>query len=150
MPNVSTYIRREDLSKYLAIHEKGGWSEFIHNALNEVKPEKIVGTYFGKPIKIPKDEWVGPDTELVPLTGKPSMTKSELKQAMKDNPSQYTNLDKIIKSPKDAEKAVNKELVARGLENSTMADNTLKLCKIHGTPLDDRGKCLQKGCKYGY
>lgn len=22
------------------------------------------------------------------------------------------------------------------------------LCKIHGTPLDSRGKCLQKGCKY--
>lgn len=21
-------------------------------------------------------------------------------------------------------------------------------CKIHGTPLDNRGKCLQKGCKY--
>ena len=23
------------------------------------------------------------------------------------------------------------------------------LCKIHGTPLDDRGKCLVKGCKNG-
>lgn len=23
-----------------------------------------------------------------------------------------------------------------------------KLCKTHGTPLDGRGKCLQKGCKY--
>lgn len=22
------------------------------------------------------------------------------------------------------------------------------LCKIHGTPLDDRGRCMQKGCKY--
>lgn len=22
------------------------------------------------------------------------------------------------------------------------------LCKVHGTPLDTRGKCLQKGCKY--
>ena len=22
------------------------------------------------------------------------------------------------------------------------------LCKIHQTPLDNRGKCLQKGCKY--
>lgn len=22
------------------------------------------------------------------------------------------------------------------------------VCKIHGTPLDRRGKCLQKGCKY--
>lgn len=23
------------------------------------------------------------------------------------------------------------------------------LCKVHGTPLDDRGKCLVKGCKHG-
>lgn len=22
------------------------------------------------------------------------------------------------------------------------------VCKIHGTPLTDNGKCLQKGCKY--
>lgn len=22
------------------------------------------------------------------------------------------------------------------------------VCKIHGTPLDSRGKCLQKGCQY--
>lgn len=22
------------------------------------------------------------------------------------------------------------------------------LCKVHGVPLDSRGKCLQKGCKY--
>ncbi len=22
------------------------------------------------------------------------------------------------------------------------------VCKVHGTPLDSRGKCLQKGCKY--
>lgn len=24
----------------------------------------------------------------------------------------------------------------------------VELCKIHGLPLDDRGRCLQKGCKY--
>lgn len=23
------------------------------------------------------------------------------------------------------------------------------LCKVHGVPLDSRGKCLQKGCKRG-
>lgn len=23
------------------------------------------------------------------------------------------------------------------------------LCKIHATPLDSRGRCMQKGCKYG-
>jgi hypothetical protein len=35
MPNVSTYIRTEDLGKYLEIaKDKGAWTEFIHNALN--------------------------------------------------------------------------------------------------------------------
>lgn len=31
-----------------------------------------------------------------------------------------------------------------------LADERLSngICKIHGTPLDSRGKCLQKGCKY--
>ena len=24
----------------------------------------------------------------------------------------------------------------------------VKLCKVHGLPLDGRGRCLQKGCKY--
>lgn len=28
----------------------------------------------------------------------------------------------------------------------TKIDNGL--CKIHGLPLDDRGRCMQKGCKY--
>jgi len=29
-----------------------------------------------------------------------------------------------------------------------IVSTSAKLCKIHGTPLDSRGKCLQKGCKY--
>jgi hypothetical protein len=28
-----------------------------------------------------------------------------------------------------------------------MASNKVT-CKIHGIPLDDRGRCMQKGCKY--
>lgn len=28
------------------------------------------------------------------------------------------------------------------------ARSTNGVCKIHGTPLTDNGKCLQKGCKY--
>lgn len=36
MPNVSTYIRADDLAKYLEVSKKpGAWSEFIHNALNQ-------------------------------------------------------------------------------------------------------------------
>ena len=32
--------------------------------------------------------------------------------------------------------------------NTTTAAPSIKFCKIHGIPLDNRGKCLQKGCKY--
>lgn len=28
------------------------------------------------------------------------------------------------------------------------ADSKAKMCKVHGTPLTEKGKCLQKGCKY--
>lgn len=60
MPNVSTYIRTEDLSKYLAIHDKGEWAEFIHNALNPeyISQRDMPGFDHGvptKPIKTPKE-----------------------------------------------------------------------------------------------
>lgn len=64
----------------------------------------------------------------------------------------------VIKTPKDAEKAVGKKINANWEGHKQLRDASLgrlpklesnvKLCKIHGTPLDSRGKCLQKGCKY--
>lgn len=42
-----------------------------------------------------------------------------------------------IKTPKQAKKAAAKIARPNG-----------KFCPIHGSPLDGRGKCLQKGCKY--
>jgi hypothetical protein len=39
---------------------------------------------------------------------------------------------------------------ATRVEAFTKLKDTLgvKLCKIHGTPLDDRNRCLTKGCRY--
>lgn len=58
MPNVSTYVRTEDLSKYLEIaKEKGAWTEFIHNALNvevisSISPSVSAVSYaYVKPVK---------------------------------------------------------------------------------------------------
>lgn len=38
MPNVSTYVRTDQLSKYLSISSqgKGAWSEFVSNALDNM------------------------------------------------------------------------------------------------------------------
>lgn len=41
---------------------------------------------------------------------------------------------------------VDKEERAEGLFFSRTENG---LCKIHGVPLDSRGRCLQKGCKNG-
>lgn len=46
---------------------------------------------------------------------------------------------KIIKKPEDA----------MPLVTSIFGDRTKEVCKIHGVPLTDRGKCMQKGCKFG-
>lgn len=54
---------------------------------------------------------------------------------------------RVIKSPKDAEKAVRFK-PTRHITRPKLHQGIAGLCKIHGTPLDDRGKCLQKGCKY--
>lgn len=43
----------------------------------------------------------------------------------------------IIKKPEDVLSVIN----TNGIPLN-------KLCKIHSTPLDNRGRCLQKGCKY--
>lgn len=44
---------------------------------------------------------------------------------------------KVIKTPAEAQAIVKNVASYEG-----------PVCKIHGTPLDARGKCLQKGCKY--
>ena len=33
-------------------------------------------------------------------------------------------------------------------QNNPRFTGAIKSCKVHGIPLDDRGRCMQKGCKY--
>jgi hypothetical protein len=51
-----------------------------------------------------------------------------------------------------ARKATPEKVISRAAEvyKELTKSNRFEgpLCKIHGTPLDARGKCLQKGCKY--
>ncbi len=41
---------------------------------------------------------------------------------------------------------ISKYAVVKNIPKSSRFDGPL--CKIHSLPLDGRGKCLQKGCKY--
>lgn len=52
---------------------------------------------------------------------------------------------KLINTPEDVQDIIP-ELIPPVAKNINRYSNGL--CKIHGTPLDNRGKCLQKGCKY--
>ena len=76
MPNMTIYIRKEDLGKWLELDNK---SAIIHTLLN--------------------------------------------REAVKD---------------------LNKQTSTHLYLDRT----NLKHCKVHGLPLDSRGRCLQKGCKY--
>lgn len=83
MPNMTIYIRKEDLGKWLELDNK---SAIIHTLLNG----------------------------------------EEVKEVSKP-----------------------KELVPSIKSTHLFLDRTnLKHCKVHGLPLDNRSRCLQKGCKY--
>lgn len=54
-----------------------------------------------------------------------------------ENKNTGVGVAKVIKTPKDAETVLDQfKTFSKGV------------CKIHGIPLDSRGKCLQKGCKF--
>lgn len=142
MPIVQTWIHNDDYIKYLAIHTsgKGAWSEHVRNSLNP--PVKMDGIL--KPIKTPIG-W--------------EVTSQKLGYSDEDSKPYDLpkDLKKVIKTPKDAEKAVtdlrkdyvDKAAIKMGeVGDHTLSGVSIKLCKIHGTPLTQNGKCLQKGCKY--
>lgn len=126
------YFRNEeDLSKWRAIPNKTEW---LHNALNptiidggERQKEFIeYNKKYHKPLKTPKI--MLSHMQSGPITA--------------ETPPNHT----IIKTPKDAEKTMlKKSLFGIGMNPKSFGGN---LCKIHGTPLTDQGKCLQKGCRY--
>lgn|SRR3990167_1836333 len=132
MPTVPTYITDDDFAVYLKVKKqhKSAWTEFIHNALNPItwKP----GSHGdGKPIKTPKNTLTLSAPILDPKATEP--------------PTDQPFRRKVIKSPKDAAKAVR---ITANPNTVNEVEPWVKLCKIHGIPLDGRGKCLQKGCRY--
>lgn len=52
-------------------------------------------------------------------------------------------LSEVIESPVEAKKTIS-----RLLDERMAIKEKYKVCKIHGTPLTEMGKCLQKGCKF--
>lgn len=136
MPQVTVYIREDDLDKWKALEKK---SEFIHTALN-----KEMGGFMLDGQRVNELPSYVANTVKTPKPGFKKATSDDLNQkALGDT---FYGVDiydtsKVLKTPKDAEKAVGNLTISAGFE-------PVKLCKIHGTPLDSRGKCLQKGCKY--
>lgn len=134
MPNVPTYVRKEDYDKYVAIQSQAGaWAEFIHNALHQTTDEYVAKKIKDaiKPIKTPK------------VVSIPSVHGSSFPVTQPPKLSHQTNNPIQIKTPKDAERILGQ------IDTKIKLQSAVKLCKIHGTPLDDRGFCLVKGCKYG-
>lgn len=113
MPNVTTYIRKDDMELWLACPNK---AELIHNALN------MRETYLELPPK----------------------QKDQVKKHIVSMPSEPDDVtfddlslhDKAVVTLQDRNISLPKSKFLNGV------------CKIHDVPLDSRGKCLQKGCKY--
>lgn len=171
MPLVNTWIKNEDWAAYYQLASNKQWGAFIHNALNPTVGE-VIGAHGDryraigesseiedaivakriKPTKTPKDEQT---LEFTNDKGDVVRRIGVLPDGSVGIQADPRGIDKvlakqkkgIIKSPKDAEKAVTPEMVGELPAIKRILEKN-KLCKIHGTPLDDRGRCMQKGCKY--
>lgn len=118
MPKVTVYIRNEDIDEWKSI---GAKTTFVHNALKAVKEGGL------EALSLIVDD----RTSVVQLG-------SELKHATQEE-FRDSLKPKTIIAPKEVVE------IARGLN---LKKDRNGLCKIHGIPLDGRGRCLQKGCKY--
>lgn len=104
MPQVTVYVRDEDLDKWKAIEKK---SEFLHRALTNGLQEPF------------RNQVINIKTGSVKDAGLDLKTPGE-KQKKFDELKQQFNVTK---------------------------ENNVKYCK-NNHPLDDRGRCFGKGCKY--
>lgn len=136
MIQITAYLRdEEDLKRWKEIGNK---TAFIHDALR-VQSSTLHGTMY------PKGETKIPG-------GKVIVNDSEISKAP-DMLTQEARYGAIVINPKELEpprpKTINapKEVVEIAQSLNLKKDRN-GLCKIHGIPLDGRGRCLQKGCKY--
>lgn len=130
MPRVNIYIRKEDLEKWEAIGDK---PSFIHDAIR-VQDSTLHGTMY------PKGETEIPGGKVIANSTNIKENKDGTITAIDPSKhSSFTRKPPVIKTAQEA--------MTRIAQAHTDKDYH-GLCKIHGTPLTDKGKCLQKGCKY--
>lgn len=121
MPNVTTYIRKDDMELWAACPNK---AELIHNALHKLP--------FGEPRNV---DW----SKAVEL----NVSKHDVR-AKKIAEPRTPDLNKMDEEFRNH--VFSKPEIVENIPRSSRFDGPL--CKIHGLPLDNNGKCLQKGCKY--
>lgn len=131
MPLVNTWIKNEDWDKYYQLASTKQWGEFVHNALNT-----DLLTSSSKPIIA--------EEELIPGVLTEAMLTKEFETAREAAKSPTFPLNTLpdgnIKHTLEQEERLASYFPSKAQTNG--------VCKIHGTSLDSRGKCLQKGCKH--
>lgn len=114
MPQVTVYVREDDLAKWKALEKK---SEWLSARLNYVPPKTI---------------WDD---------GEPA-------QALQPILNKVGRANKVIR-PVGPSKTLGPDLLnIPGVQRASELETKVKLCKVHGIPLDSRGRCMQKSCKY--
>lgn len=120
MPKVTVYIRNEDIDEWRSI---GAKTTFVHNALKQLKDSGI------EALGLIVDDRVQVTTLDKPLVRMDKGMDTYTKKIISDGTV-------AIGEFPDGTTGIKKSRLKNGL------------CKIHGTPLDSRGKCLQKNCRY--
>lgn len=136
MPTIPTYIRNGDYVHWVAIKDRPG---FLHSVLN--------GPVYAAWLLAEDGEDFNDKKEIESPTSAYNTSPTRT-QEVPDKPEKkkVTGITpKVIKTPEEAQEVVT-ELVPPMATNIDRFSNGL--CKLHGVPLDSRGKCLQKGCRY--
>lgn len=116
MPQVTVYIREDDLDKWKSIEKK---SDFVSGALNKSESWRVTGDIMtGNPNVAPN-----PFTPINPR----DVVNETIREGEKMIRVTHDVVDKLTKIP--------------GIKRAS----DIKTCKKHGTPLTSQGKCLQKG-----
>lgn len=128
MPHANIWIRRQNQGRWDAIDDKSAW---VNAMLKESAPSRstmLAGNEAPYPASdIFKKESVGKDDRDYPVI-KPLA-----------HPWEPVDEDTTLKAVKELHRQ----------QNNPRFSGAIASCKIHGIPLDARGRCMQKGCRYG-
>lgn len=162
MPQANIWIRKDDWDKWKSIGNK---PDFIHDAL-EVQDSTLHGTMYPKgETKIPGGKVIVSNTN-IRVNKDGTMSPQDPKKPSKVTTKPWPKVEKELKDKfRGAEQAIADQIIGENTDPFTInaPEEVVKiakslnlsphrdsngLCKVHGIPLDSRGKCLQKGCKY--